>query len=183
MSAELEKNGQGVRQIPGFAFCEEKHRLMSEFLEAIHAVTTLQSQQTEAVIFGDPDIARFDGLLRLAQEKKENAQCAWIAHLESHQCGGDLLECPAAKSGEAAAHSCGAAKSLLDLHNDALVAFHRALEMLAGIAPGDPAYLEVYELREVAFRDVLKTGRQYWEAGCSVDSGGMSGDIEDRRTG
>jgi hypothetical protein len=74
--------------IPDVAFCEEKNRLMGEFLEALHEMTALQSQQTEAVIENDPDFARFDVLLHLAQEKKENAKYAWIAHVESHNCGG-----------------------------------------------------------------------------------------------
>lgn len=73
-------------RIPKVAFCDEKNRLLHEFLEAIHEITSLQSQQTQAVIDGDPDFARFDVLLHFAQERKEQAKYAWIAHVESHHC-------------------------------------------------------------------------------------------------
>jgi hypothetical protein len=73
----------GVREV---AFCKEKNRLLNEFLDAIHEMTALQSQQTRAVIEGDPDFSRFDVLLHLALEKKEKAKYAWIAHVESHHC-------------------------------------------------------------------------------------------------
>jgi hypothetical protein len=74
--------------IPDVAFCEEKHRLMTDFLEALHEVTTLQTCQTQAVIEGDSDFARFDVLLQLAQEKKDEAKYAWMEHVESHHCAG-----------------------------------------------------------------------------------------------
>lgn len=72
--------------IPEIGFCAEKNRLLNEFLEAIKELNTWQSQQTQAVIAGDSDFARFDLLLHLAQERKERAKYAWIAHVESHQC-------------------------------------------------------------------------------------------------
>ncbi len=74
--------------IPEIGFCEEKMRLLREFLEAIHELNTIQAQQTRAVIEGDPDFGRFDVLLHMAQEKKEMAKYAWMSHVESHQCGG-----------------------------------------------------------------------------------------------
>jgi len=73
--------------VPEIAFCEEKNRLQDEFLKAIHDLSALQNQQTQAVIEGDSDFCRFDLLLHLAQEKKEMAKYAWIAHVESHRCG------------------------------------------------------------------------------------------------
>ena len=72
--------------VPGVAFCEEKNRLLSEFLKAIQELTAVQSQQTQAVIDGDPDFSRFDVLLHLAQEKKDKAKYEWMAHVESHHC-------------------------------------------------------------------------------------------------
>ena len=59
---------------------------MNEFLAAIQELTTWQNEQTQALIGGDPDFTRFDVLLYLAQERKEKAKYAWIAHVESHQC-------------------------------------------------------------------------------------------------
>ena len=69
------------------AFCVERQRLIEAFLTAVHELNMLQHQQTHAVVEGDEDFARFDVLLHLAQEKKDNAKYAWIAHVESHGCG------------------------------------------------------------------------------------------------
>jgi hypothetical protein len=74
------------RPIPEVAFCEEKSRLQDEFLTAIQELNSLLSDQTRAVIEGDPDFSRFDLLIHLAQEKKDRAKYAWIAHVESHRC-------------------------------------------------------------------------------------------------
>lgn len=63
-------------------FSQERHRLAEEFLEAVHELNTIQSQQVRAVIEGDPDFSRFDILLHFAQQKKENAKYAWIGHVE-----------------------------------------------------------------------------------------------------
>jgi hypothetical protein len=85
-------NEESTREarIPKIGFCREKHRLLGEFLKTIREFTELQSQQTQAVIDavadGDSDFTRFDVLLHLAQEKKEQAKYAWIAHVEEHGC-------------------------------------------------------------------------------------------------
>jgi len=68
-------------------FCEEKAQLRDDFVNSIRELNALLSQQTQAVIEGDPDFARFDLLLHLAQEKKDKAKYAWIAHVEAHRCG------------------------------------------------------------------------------------------------
>jgi len=67
-------------------FCRENLRLRQDILEAIRRVTQLQADQTRAVIEDDPDFARFDLLLHLALEKKDQSKYAWIAHVESHGC-------------------------------------------------------------------------------------------------
>jgi len=79
-------HGTARSSIPEIGFCAEKNRLLNEFLEAIQELTALQNQQTQAVILGDSEFDRFDVLLHLAQEKKEQAKYAWIAHVEAHQC-------------------------------------------------------------------------------------------------
>jgi hypothetical protein len=71
---------------PESGFCKEKNRLLKVLLTAIHELTELQNQQTQAVIAGDPDFARFDVLLHMAHERKEEAKYAWIVHVESHHC-------------------------------------------------------------------------------------------------
>ncbi len=67
-------------------FCEEKHRLLNELMQAIHELTALQAEQTQAIITGDTNFSRFDVLLHQAHEKKDNAKYAWMAHVEAHHC-------------------------------------------------------------------------------------------------
>jgi hypothetical protein len=84
------RTGTRGTHIPRIGFCGEKNRLLGEFLKAIREFTELQSQQTQAVIDaaanGDGDFMRFDILLHMAQERKERAKYAWIAHVEEHGC-------------------------------------------------------------------------------------------------
>jgi hypothetical protein len=72
--------------IPEIGFCKVKKRLLDEFLKAIREVTLLLSQQSEAVIEWDSEFSRFDLPLHLAQEKREAAKYALIAHIEAHHC-------------------------------------------------------------------------------------------------
>jgi hypothetical protein len=67
-------------------FCEEKCRLMEDFLESAHDLIDLQNQQVQAVIEHDPDFSRFDDLIHLAREKKDQAKYALISHIQVHQC-------------------------------------------------------------------------------------------------
>jgi hypothetical protein len=73
-------------RLPEIAYCDEKQKLINDFLEAVREITILQKQQAQAVIDDDQDFSRFDLLLYLAQEKKDAAKYAWIAHVESHRC-------------------------------------------------------------------------------------------------
>ena len=82
--AQEESSGRSISSDAGP--CEEKRRLLNEFLAAIHELNDIQSQQTQAVIEGDVDFTRFDVLIHMAQEKKERAKYAWMAHVESHRC-------------------------------------------------------------------------------------------------
>ena len=85
-SISVIKYHPGRIRIPEIGFCEEKQRLREAFLAAIHELNAIQTEQIEAVIDGDSDFTRFDILLHLAQEKKELAKYAWIAHVEAHSC-------------------------------------------------------------------------------------------------
>jgi len=66
--------------------CMEKQRLVDEFVEASRVFMELQSQQTQAVIDGDPEFARFDDLIHMAREAKDKAKYSLIAHIEEHCC-------------------------------------------------------------------------------------------------
>lgn len=81
-----QEDGLTRAHIPEIGFCAEKNRLLDEFLEAIHEMNALQSQQTQAVIDGGCDFTRFDVLLHFAQSKKERVKYAWMAHVHEHRC-------------------------------------------------------------------------------------------------
>lgn len=72
--------------IPEIGFCPEKARMMNAFVEAIHHLGELQTQQANALIEGDPDFARFDLLIHMANEKKDQVKYAWLSHVEQHRC-------------------------------------------------------------------------------------------------
>ena len=77
---------QAPSTLPAIGYCAEKNRLMREFLAAIHDIGQLQSQQARALIEGDPDFARFDALIHMANERKAAVKYAWLTHLEQHHC-------------------------------------------------------------------------------------------------
>lgn len=76
------------RRIPQIGFCEAKNHLQRDFLQSIRELNHLLAEQTQAVIDNDPDFGRFDILIQMAQEKKDAAKYACIAHVESHHCEG-----------------------------------------------------------------------------------------------
>lgn len=90
MLLTLADKSEQVRRDPGslpaIGFCERKHRLIDDFLDAVREMTFLQNQQAQAAMDDDQDFSRFDLLLHLAQEKKDAAKYAWIAHVEAHGC-------------------------------------------------------------------------------------------------
>jgi hypothetical protein len=67
-------------------FCEVKDRLIQEFLRSNHILMGLQNEQVQAVIDQDPEFSRFDDLIHMAREKKDQAKYALMAHVESHHC-------------------------------------------------------------------------------------------------
>jgi hypothetical protein len=89
MLLSLSKSEQGRKEsecVREAGFCEAKQSLINDFLGAVHEITALQKQQAQAAIEDDQDFSRFDVLLHLAQEKKDTAKYAWIAHVETHRC-------------------------------------------------------------------------------------------------
>jgi adenine specific DNA methylase Mod len=72
--------------LPSTPFCEQKQRFIEEFIESNHILMDLQNHQTQAVIDQDPEFARFDDLIHMAREKKDQAKYALMAHVERHHC-------------------------------------------------------------------------------------------------
>ena len=75
-----------ARRIPEIAYCSEKRRLMLAFVEAVQELGALHKQQGDALIEGDPDFARFDVLLHMANQKEDAAKYELMEHLENHRC-------------------------------------------------------------------------------------------------
>lgn len=66
--------------------CVEKRRLLDEFGKALEELLALHEQQFQAVLQADPECTRFDLLIHMANEKKQVAKYAYLAHVESHGC-------------------------------------------------------------------------------------------------
>lgn len=67
-------------------FCEEKLRLMEEFLAAATDLVTAHNEQVRALIEDDPEFNRFDVLIHVATERKRKAKYAYLDHLDLHGC-------------------------------------------------------------------------------------------------
>jgi hypothetical protein len=72
--------------LPKVAFCLKRQRLLDAFWEAIQQLTMLRDQVVAAMISGYDDFARFDLLIHIAQQKKNQAKDAFICHVEKHGC-------------------------------------------------------------------------------------------------
>lgn len=68
------------------AGCSEQRHLLDAFGEAVHAVLLLHEQQFLAVVDGDVESHRFDLLIHMANERKQQAKYAYLHHVETHGC-------------------------------------------------------------------------------------------------
>jgi len=68
------------------AYCEEGRGLLNAFGEAVHEVLALHEQQFVAIVNGESDSDRFDLLIHMANERKQEAKYAYLHHLETHGC-------------------------------------------------------------------------------------------------
>jgi hypothetical protein len=66
--------------------CREQRRLLDAFGEAVQGLLLLHEQQFLAVVAGDLDSHRFDLLIHMANEKKQQAKYAYLQHVETHDC-------------------------------------------------------------------------------------------------
>jgi hypothetical protein len=66
--------------------CEEAERLRSALIAIIRELNALSTEQVEAIIAEDSDFSRFDLLIHMANEKKDQAKYALLQHLEFHRC-------------------------------------------------------------------------------------------------
>jgi CheY-like chemotaxis protein len=66
--------------------CDEHNRLLDRFGEAVQELLKLHEQQFLAIVGGDTEGHRFDLLIHMANEKKQQAKYAYLLHVESHGC-------------------------------------------------------------------------------------------------
>lgn len=74
----------GSTRFPGF--CVEKMRLLHAYTQALRSMSQVISDQLEAVVAEDPDFSRFDELVHMAGQSKEQAKYAYILHVKEHGC-------------------------------------------------------------------------------------------------
>ncbi len=67
-------------------YCEEAKNLLGGFAEAIQDLVRLHEEQFQSILSGDLDSTRFDDLIHMANEKKQEAKYAYLKHLEAHGC-------------------------------------------------------------------------------------------------
>jgi hypothetical protein len=70
----------------GSIFCAESRRLLDVFGDAVHELVMLHEQQFLAIVAGDTECSRFDLLIHMANEKKQEAKYAYLHHVETHGC-------------------------------------------------------------------------------------------------
>ena len=69
----------------GLAYCQEAKKLL-EIYGLVHELVELHQAQFESVIGGDLDSIRFDDLIHMANERKQESKYAYLHHLETHGC-------------------------------------------------------------------------------------------------
>lgn len=67
-------------------YCEDARRLLDAFGEAVQDLVRLHEEQFQSILAGDLESTRFDDLIHMANEKKQEAKYAYLKHLETHGC-------------------------------------------------------------------------------------------------
>jgi hypothetical protein len=67
-------------------YCEEAKNLLAAFGKAVQDLVRLHEQQFQSILGGDLDSTRFDDLIHMANERKQEAKYAYLQHLEAHGC-------------------------------------------------------------------------------------------------
>ena len=67
-------------------YCEGAKLLLDAFAEAVQGLVRLHEEQFQSILCGDLDSTRFDDLIHMANERKQEAKYAYLKHLETHGC-------------------------------------------------------------------------------------------------
>jgi len=76
----------GIAAELGMTRCTEQRHLLRAFGEAVRELLRLHEQQFTAIVAGDADSHRFDLLIHMANEKKQQAKYDYLRHVEEHGC-------------------------------------------------------------------------------------------------
>jgi hypothetical protein len=84
----MTRQERGEENVPNVSSCKEKRRLIDKFAAAYREVMELQAQEIQVASDSDPDpdFSRFDDLIHMAKQKKDEAKYAVIAHISEHHC-------------------------------------------------------------------------------------------------
>jgi hypothetical protein len=77
---------EGRQSSAPVSYCDESRRLLEAFGETVQGLLILHEQQFLAIVDGDLDCHRFDLLIHMANEKKQQAKYAYMHHVETHGC-------------------------------------------------------------------------------------------------
>jgi len=64
--------------------CQECRRLLDVFGESVQELVVLHEQQFLEIVDGEPECNRFDLLIHMANEKKQEAKYAYLQHVDAH---------------------------------------------------------------------------------------------------
>ena len=67
-------------------YCQQAKELLGAFSESVRALVVLHEEQFQSIVGGDMDSTRFDDLIHMAIERKNQAKYAYLFHLETHGC-------------------------------------------------------------------------------------------------
>ena len=70
----------------GLIYCQAARALLDDLSEAIRELIKLHEEQFQSLVGGDLDSTRFDPLIHMANERKNEAKYAYLHHLETHGC-------------------------------------------------------------------------------------------------
>ena len=70
----------------GLIYCQQAKELLRALSEAMRELIKLHEEQFQSLVGGDLDSTRFDPLIHMANERKNEAKYAYLHHLETHGC-------------------------------------------------------------------------------------------------
>ncbi len=70
-------------------YCQTAKELLDKFAQTVAALVELHQGQFDAIVSGDADASRFDDLIHMANERKNDAKYSYLAHVEAHGCSTD----------------------------------------------------------------------------------------------